>query len=277
MRNFLAFIRQFRVIIFFALLQGIALAWYFSSLQYPRSQYLVTANAVSGTFFEWRQKVYQYTALEQNNNWLQKQVSDLQENQPKNLYKMDHGLVKIDDTLHKVQYEYIPAEIIRSTHTFRNNYFTINIGSDQGVEKNMGVFGATGVVGTIHSTSASFAVVKSCLTEDINIAAMIENSGEHGFLKWDGRDARRGSLYGISNDRKVKKWSKIVTRGSAGIFPRGLAIGKVEKTAPIEGKPLWDVTVLYAEDFRRIQRVFVIKNLMKDEQLQLEEPYANQQ
>ena len=106
---------------------------------------------------------------------------------------------------------------------------------------------------------------------------MIEESGEHGFLKWNGRNARKGSLTGISNDRKVKKWSNVITRGSAGTFPRGLPIGKVQKTAPIEGKPLWDVTVLFSEDYRRIQRVFVIKNLLRDEQFNLEAKINAQQ
>jgi len=270
MRNFLAFLRQFRVILFLALLQGIALTWYFTFLQYPRSQYLTSANAVAGTMFKWQSEVTEFVHLKQNNDWLQRKVARLEATQVKNLLKVDREHVTINDTLYKVQYVYTPATVIRSTHTMRNNYFTIDIGSEQGVEVGMGVFGINGVVGTIHSVSPYLARVKTCLTENINIAAMIEESGEHGFLKWDGRNARKGSLTGISNDRKVKKWSNVITRGSAGTFPRGLPIGKVQKTAPIEGKPLWDVTVLFSEDYRRIQRVFVIKNVLRDEQRKLE-------
>ncbi|XOV66478.1 MAG: rod shape-determining protein MreC [Fluviicola sp.] len=271
MRNFLAFLRQFRVILFLALLQGIALTWYFTFLQYPRSQYLTSANAVSGTLFQWQYEITEFYGLKQNNDWLQRRVALLESRQVKNLKKIDRETVTINDTTYKVQYVYTPANVIRSTHTMRNNYFTIDIGSPQGVEVGMGVFGINGVVGTIHSVNSEFATVKTCLTENINIAAMIEESGEHGFLKWDGKDARKGSLTGISNDRKVKKWSHVITRGSAGTFPRGLPIGKVQKTASIEGKPLWDVTVLFAEDYRSIQRVFVIKNLLLDKQKELED------
>lgn len=270
MRNFLAFLRQFRVILFLALLQGIALTWYFTFLQYPRSQYLTSANAVSGTMYQWQTQVTEFIHLKKNNDWLQKKVALLEAKQVENLLKVDRELVTINDTLYKVQYVYTPAKVIKSTHTLQNNYFTIDIGSTQGVEVGMGVFGVNGVVGTIHSVSENLAIVKTCLTENINIAAMIEESGEHGFLKWDGKNPRQGSLTGISNDRKVKKWSHVITRGSAGTFPRGMPIGKVQKTAPIEGKPLWDVTVLFSEDYRRIQRVFVIKNLLRDEQLNLE-------
>lgn len=134
----------------------------------------------------------------------------------------------------------------------------------------MGVFTDNGIVGIIHNVSAHFSVVKSVLTEAINIDVMVESTGTFGMLKWDGKDARIGSITGISNDIKVKKWSKVVTRGGSGIFPRGLPVGKISNLKPVEGKPLWDISLLYSEDYRKIQRVYVAKNIMKDEQLKLE-------
>jgi rod shape-determining protein MreC len=113
-------------------------------------------------------------------------------------------------------------------------------------------------------------VVKSVLTEEINIDVMIEPIGLFGLLKWNGEDARRGSISGISNDMKIKKWSKVVTRGGSGIFPRGIMVGKIEKLNPVEGKPLWDVVIRFSENYNSLQRVYVIKNLMQEEQEELE-------
>lgn len=270
MRNFLAFLRRFQVLLFFALLQGVALTYFFTFSSFPRSQYLTTANSVSGGIYEVQHSVSQYLNLRHNNTRLQKENAKLRAMLPQSVISMENGLVEINDTLHKYQYQYIPAKVINSTYTKRNNYFTLNIGSAQGVEREMGVFSSDGVVGVVHAVSEHYAVVKSCLTENINIAVMIESSGEHGFLKWDGKDPRRGTLHGISNDSEVKKWSKVVTRGSAGYFPEGIPVGKVEATNVIEGKPLWDVRILFAENFRRVQRVYVIKNLLKGEQDELE-------
>jgi rod shape-determining protein MreC len=270
MRNFLAFLRQFRVILFFALLQGIAFTWIFYDSEYQRSQFLDSSNNISGAMYSWRSDLTEFFNLKKNNDGLQDRVAKLEAKQVKNFLKIDRETITIDDTLYKVQYVYTPAKIVKSTHTLRNNYFTLDIGANNGIKKGMGVFGVNGVVGTIYKVNDKFSIVKSCLTEDINIAAMIEESGEHGFLKWDGEDPRNGSLSGISNDRKVKKWSHVITRGSAGTFPRGLPIGKIKSTKAIEGKPLWDVEVLFSEDYRSIQRVFVIKNLFRDEQLELE-------
>jgi rod shape-determining protein MreC len=134
----------------------------------------------------------------------------------------------------------------------------------------MGVFSDKGVVGIIHNVSDHFSVVKSVLTEEINIDVMIEPIGLFGLLKWNGEDARRGSISGISNDMKIKKWSKVVTRGGSGIFPRGIMVGKIEKLNPVEGKPLWDVVIRFSENYNSLQRVYVIKNLMQEEQEELE-------
>ena len=270
MRNFLAFIRRFRVLLLFALLQGLALTMYFRYLSFPRSQYMTTASYVSGSVFEITHNITQYLNLKKNNTALQKENVRLRSKLPENLLKLDRESIAINDTLYKVQYEYIPARVINSTYTKRNNYFTIDIGSSQKVERGMGVISSKGVIGVIQNVSEHFAVVRSCLTEKVRIAAMIESTGEHGFIDWKGKSPKQGTLTGISNDTKVKKWAAIVTRGSAGIFPQGIPIGKILNAKTIEGKPLWDITLLFAENFRTVQRVYVIKNKLSKEQTELE-------
>ena len=77
MRNFLAFIRRFRVFLLFALLQGIALTFYFTFLSFPRSQYLTSTSAISGTIFEMKHDLTKFLDLEENNTSLQKENLDL--------------------------------------------------------------------------------------------------------------------------------------------------------------------------------------------------------
>lgn len=270
MRNLIAFFRRFRVFLVFVVLQIFALSAYFSFMQFPRSQYLTSASYVSGNIMEVRNDITKHFNLSLNNDKLQKENSWLRQHQPANFQRLESKKVRIDDTLYEQQYLFIPATVINSTVTRRNNYFTLNVGRAQGVVRGMGVFSDKGVVGIIHNSSDHFSVVKSVLTENINIDVLVEPIGLFGLLKWDGRDSRRGTITGISNDLKIKKWSRVVTRGGSGIFPRGLKVGKIEELKPIEGKPLWDVVVRYSEDYRTLQRVYVIKNLMQKEQRDLE-------
>ncbi len=270
MRNLIAFFRRFRVFLIFVLLQVFALSVYFTYLNFPRSQYLTSASKVSGLILTVQNDITKHFNLSLNNDKLQKENIRLRNQLPQSFQRMQNGWAKINDTLFHQQYEYIPAYVINSTSTKRNNYFTLNIGSEQGVKRGMGVFSDKGIVGIVHTSSAHFAVVKTVLTENINVDVMIEPIGLFGLMKWDGRDPRRGSITGISNDLKIKRWSKVVTRGGSGIFPRGLNVGKVEKLNSVEGKPLWDVVIRFSEDYRTIQRVYVIKNLFQEEQNKLE-------
>ncbi|MFN5442727.1 MAG: rod shape-determining protein MreC [Crocinitomicaceae bacterium] len=270
MRNLIAFFKRFRIFLYFALLQGIALSTYFTYLSFPRSQYLTTASAVSGQLLTYRNDVTKHFQLPYNNRKLQYENIQLRHRLPESFIKVQGAIFKIDDTLQRQQYEYIPAVVINSTVNKRNNYFTLSSGKSSGIYRGMGVFSNKGIVGIIHNVSDHYAVVKSVLTEDINIDVMVEKNGVFGLLKWNGKNPKIGSISSISNDLTLKKWSKIVTRGGSGIFPRGLPVGKIKSLKTVEGKPLWDVEIYYSEDYRKIQNVYVIKNLLLKEQKELE-------
>ena len=276
MRNFIAFIKHFRNVLIFALLQGIALSLYFTFVEFPRTQYLTTAASIQGSILEARNGFTKHFNLSKNNVRLQKENIELLEELPKSFIKLEGKQVKIDDTLHSQQYEYIPGIIINSTHSKRDNYFTLNVGSSQGIKRGMGVFSKNGIVGVIHNTSEHYAVIKSCLTKKLNTSIMLEKTGQQGFLEWDGVNARKGSMTGVSNDLKIKKWAKVVTRGGGGIFPRGLSVGKISRVEVVEGESLWDITMIFAEDFRKVQNVYIIKNLLLDEQRDIEKKTDNE-
>ncbi|MBP6090568.1 MAG: rod shape-determining protein MreC [Crocinitomicaceae bacterium] len=271
MRNLIAFFQRFRVFVVFVVLQIIAMSTYFSFLNFPRTQYLTSASSLNASFLETKHSFTKHFNLVHNNYLLQLENIALRKKLPQSYHQLQHGYVKIDDTLYKQQYTYTPALVINSTCTKENNYFTLDIGKDHGIHRGMGVFSDKGIVGVIHKTSDHYSIVKSVLTENINVDVMIEPIGLFGLLKWDGKDPRRGTIAGISNDMKIKRWSKVVTRGGSGIFPRGLNVGKIEALKSVEGKPIWDVVLRFSEDYRKIQRVYVIKNLLQEEQFKLEE------
>ncbi len=272
MRNLIAFLQRFRIFLVFALLQILAISWYVTYLNFPRNQYLTTTNDISIQVLEWEHDLTKHFNLSKNNTQLQWENIYWRKRQPQFMYQISRAKYKINDTLFEQQYTYIPAEVINSSVTRRNNYFTINVGKAQGIKKGMGVFCHEGVVGVIHYCSDHYSLVKTVLTKDINIDVSIQmkKSDLPGLLKWDGRNPRYGMITGINNDLRIKKWSKVVTRGGSGIFPKGLPVGKVSYTEPIEGQALWKVEILFSADYRSLQRVYIIKNMHLDEQQALE-------
>lgn len=270
MRNLIAFLKRFQIFLIFAALQGIALYSYFSNVFYPKTQLLSSVSVVNGEILSVKNDITKHFALEYNNKMLQRENIALRERLPLSYMQVQRETYSINDTLFDQQYAYIPATVINSTHDKRNNFFTLNVGWRQGIKRDMGVFSEKGILGVIYNVSEHYSLVKTVLTENINIDVMIESSGAFGLLKWDGKNARVGQISGISNDMRVKKWSKVVTRGGSGIFPRGLPVGKIKSIGTVEGKPLWDLAVLYSEDYRKVRNVYVIKNLLRKEQEKLE-------
>lgn len=68
----------------------------------------------------------------------------------------------------------MPAEVINSTSTKRDNYFTINKGRLTGIKEGMGVMSGEGIVGFVFDVSEHFSIVKTVLSDNINIPVKLK-------------------------------------------------------------------------------------------------------
>lgn len=276
MKNLIAFLRRFRIFLLFVGLQFVALSTFFTNLSFQRSQFLTTSNRVSGSMMSARNSVTHFLHQAETNKELLQANKDLRDRLPENFIRISskeiiiRDTVNDSDTTYERQYEYIPGTVIQSTFDQRNNFMTLNIGKKQGVKVGMGVFSDGGIVGQVAHVSKHYSLVKTILSDAPNVAIMITGDESFGLLKWETHHPRLVNLSGVSNDRPVKLWSHVVTRGSGGIFPRGLPVGRVYRVSTIEGEAQWNIEVQLGANFRKIQKVYVIKNLLKGEQDKLE-------
>ncbi len=276
MRNLIAFLSRFQIFVVYAILQAVALTLYFSFFQQPKTQLLSSVNSVNASLWEKRNAIVKHMKLESTNDVLQKTNLELMENQPMSLQRVDRSTMIINDTTYIQKFEYIAGEVINSTFDKANNYFTINIGEDQGVKVGWGVVSDEGIVGVVHSVSKHFSLVKTVLSEHINVDVEIPSVNQSGLLKWDGRSSKIGSVSGVSNDLDIPKWSRVITQGGSGIFPKGILIGKVYKVLEVEGQAIWDVKIAYSVDYRKLQKIYVVHNLLLEEQKKLEAEVKDQ-
>jgi rod shape-determining protein MreC len=84
-----------------------------------------------------------YLSLQEVNDSLAKHNSELMEHFIN--FRSIEGVI-LDST---VQYDLLPARVIRSTYNLRNNHFTLDIGKKQAVEKDMGVLSEDGILGIV--------------------------------------------------------------------------------------------------------------------------------
>lgn len=264
MQNVRSIFRYLRVFLIFLLLQIFALYLYFSSQLYPSIQFANTTRGISTTFVETQHFYTRYFGLNEENKKLQKAYQELLEKSPISFIQLDTKRVKIEDTLFKQNYSYIAGEVLRSSTHKANNYITANIGTEHGVQRGMGVINHDGLIGYVFEVSSHYCLVKTLLSENINIDVMLPN-GQFGLLKWLGTNPNAINITGIPNDTEVKLGELITTRGTGGVFPRGISVGYVAALNFAEGEANWDLRLKPAVDFNAVKHIYVVNHLQKSE------------
>lgn len=270
MRKLLQFLRKFRDFIIFLLLQLFVLGLFFNSKNFHRAQMMNTSSGMIGWFVEKKHNITKHFSLSEANDSLAAENAELMSKLPESFYRLQDRMFYINDTLYEQQYQYVPAQVINSSNNKRDNYFTLNKGSKAGITENMGVISKDGIVGFVIDVSEHYAVVKTVLSENINISVKMAKNNEHWLLKWDGKDNTIAQINGVTRDIDIKEGDEIVTRGNKGIFPEGQLVGTVDQLISIDGKSTLNVNIKLGVNFSSVYHVFVVKNLLKAEQIALE-------
>jgi len=258
-------------------LQIIVLGFFFNSRNYHKSQLFNSSSELIAWFVEKKHNITKHFDLEETNANLMQELADLRSMLPQNYYQLQDRIFYINDTLYKQQYEYVPAEVINSTSTKRDNYFTINKGRLTGIKEGMGVMSGDGIVGFVFDVSEHFSIVKTVLSDNINIPVKLKKNNEHWLLKWDGNDNEIAQVNGVNRDIDIAVGDTVVTRAGRGMFPSGVIVGVVDELISQDGKQTWDVNIRLATDFTSVTYVYVIKNLLQEEQTELELRLVNEE
>jgi len=180
------------------------------------------------------------------------------------------SLGDIFDSVYIQKYEFLPAEVINNSANKQNNYLTLNIGAKQGVEAGMAVIAPEGIVGVVKDVSNHFSAVISILNQNFKVSAMLKSSGYFGSLYWDGINYKYVTLYDLPNHISVQPGDTVITSGYSIMFPKGVIVGVVDELNDRKGADFLSAKVRLAVDFKNVSHVMVIKNLLKEEQLKLE-------
>ncbi len=176
----------------------------------------------------------------------------------------------LSDTLLLQQYSFIPAEICNKTIHLRNNYFTLCVGSLDGVESMMGVISVEGIVGIVTKVSEHYSQVIPLLHSQSRISASVRGLNFFGNLVWTDSDPRVMTLEAIPKHAPVSIGDTIVTSGYSSIFPKDLPIGTITNFEVAKGSSNYLIDVNLFNDLNSLSYVYVVKNKLKEEQIELE-------
>lgn len=288
MRNLIIFLRRYFNFFLFLLLEVICIVLVFRNNDFQKTAYLNSANNVSARLYNRYNNVQYYFHLKATNDSLVNENARLH-----NMLRSSYDSVTLDDlvktdtlrtystdTTRKVigietrRYLYHAAKVVNNTVSNPINYITIHRGSANGLRPNMGVIGPSGVVGIVRSVSENYAVVLSLLSKGRNFgtSARLSQSKEMGTVRWYGGDAGYALLEDVPKSVRLVKGDTVVTSGYSALFPENIPIGYVESySLPDKSSTSYSIKIKLATNFFNLQYVYVIDNLLKDEQKSLED------
>ncbi|MBS7345174.1 MAG: rod shape-determining protein MreC [Caryophanon sp.] len=129
-------------------------------------------------------------------------------------------------------YESIQATVIARNPDQWEEKIILDKGSTHGVEVNMAVQTATGLVGKVVLVTPFTSEVELLFTNNPNyrVSSMILGEKEvYGLI--EGYDVDRGELImkRIDSSATIKEGEQVVSSGLGGIFPKGILIGEVKE------------------------------------------------
>jgi rod shape-determining protein MreC len=138
---------------------------------------------------------------------------------------------------------------------------TIDIGSIDGVEPEMGVISNSGIVGVVHSVTDHYANVISILHQDLKINVRATKSPAFGSLVWSGKKPQEFRVEDVVSNANIKIGDTLITGGMSSYFPLGIPVGKITKLDKIEGSGYYSINAELFEDPSQIYYVYVLENI----------------
>jgi rod shape-determining protein MreC len=151
----------------------------------------------------------------------------------------------------------VAAEVIAGNPNPGVLSVTVNRGSDDGVLADMAVVSPKGIVGRVVGRPAAHAARVQLLVDSAAAAGAIVERLRAGGMVVGVADDPPLQMQLVSNLAEVVAGDSVVSSGADGVYPRGFAIGKVEKSE--RGHGLYrTITVRPAVDFSSIEEVLIV-------------------
>ena len=174
------------------------------------------------------------------------------------LYKLDQNYS---------DYEKIGAHVIANNGSNWFNDFTIDKGSNDGVQVNSNVLAGSGLAGIVTEVGPDYARVRSIIDDSSNISAMMLSTSDTCFVRGDLElmaDGRIRFEKLANNENEIEVGEQVVTSHVSNRFLQGLFIGYVSEIEVDANNLTRSGYITPAVDFSNLQEVLVITTTKQD-------------
>ena len=232
-------------------------------MQAALAPFRAAGNALTKQAEQYYSYMFRYEALAAENEQLKAEIAQM-EDVARQADAVSRENARLRDQLNFLSthesYKTVDAYIIAWSSTDWTNTFTINRGSNAGIEENLCAITANGeVVGLVTEVGPNFAIVKTVLDSTLEISATIASSGHNGMVSGgyiDGNETMLKMEY-LPSSAIIRNKDQVVTSGST-VYPKGLILGNVVD-AGFEETGVAKYAVLDpAADISSMEQVFII-------------------
>ncbi|MFI3230425.1 MAG: rod shape-determining protein MreC [bacterium] len=183
------------------------------------------------------------------------EISRLQQYQLEN-----EKLSELLDTSSKYsEYSTLTADIIAKDPSNWYEMFTINKGSNDGIEKNMVVISNGGLVGKVEEVGINYSKVSSIINGTYSVSSKTLRTDDEGFVKGDLSNKGTCRMDYIDKDAEIKEGDEVITSHLSDIYPAGITIGFVTSVSLDDEKKISKTaTIEPIVDFKHLEKVLVI-------------------
>ncbi len=137
---------------------------------------------------------------------------------------------------------------------------TVDRGGNDGLSRMMPVVVASGVVGRVHAVAPSTADVLLLSDRNSSVAVRVDRSRARANVRGTGSPDTCRLEYALRSD-DMQEGDLLVTSGTDGVFPRGLAVGKITGLKR-SGQGLYQrADVATAVDMTKLEEVLVLTSV----------------
>lgn len=267
MQNLLQFFLRYYLLFIFLSLETFSFYLIYHTKHYNQVAYLNVANGISGKIYATYTGINDYLYLRRFSDSLVVENAALRNQLLDSKYPTGSVLGTANDSSSKnVQhYDFLTARVIRNSVNEASNLIYLDRGAEQGVQKQMGVINANGIVGQVIAVTEHYAAVMSVLNKDFKVSAKFKKNDFFGNLHWNGINSTSATLEDIPKHVPVKVGDTLVTSGFSQIFPRNVLIGKVNSVKMQPEKNFLDISVSLSTNFGNLNYVYIVHNIRKEE------------
>lgn len=161
-------------------------------------------------------------------------------------------------------YDKVAANVIGKDGGNWFTNFTIDKGSNDGIEVDMNVIAGSGLVGIVTDVGPNYAKVSSIINDTVNVSGMVTTTSDNLVVNGSLQNMNENMVIEFSNlndkDDAVAVGDAVVTSYVSDQYQQGILIGYISTITTDSNNLTKSGTLTPAVDFEHIQEVLVILN-----------------